>query len=36
MNTIEEFNDKLAESLIKYDLSIYFNTIHSKFYKNAT
>ena len=35
MNTINEFNNKLADSLIKYDLSIYFNTIHSKFYKNV-
>lgn len=35
MNTIEEFNTNLANKLIKYDLNVYFNTIHSKFYKNV-
>ena len=35
MNTIEEFNTNLANKLIKYDLNVYFNTIHSKYYKNV-
>ena len=34
-NNITEFNTNLSNKLIKYDLSIYFNTIHSKFYKNV-
>lgn len=35
MNTIEEFNTNLANKLIKYDLNVYFYTIHSEFYKNV-
>ena len=33
-NTIDEFNTYLSKSLIKYDLNVYFNYIHSKFYNN--
>lgn len=35
MITIEEFNTNLATKLIKYDLNVYFNTVHSKFYNNV-
>lgn len=35
MNTIEEFNTNLANKLIKYDLNVYFNTVHYKYYSNV-
>jgi hypothetical protein len=35
MDNIQEFNTNLAEKLIKYDLNVYFNTVHSKYYKNV-
>ena len=34
MNTIQEFNNNLANNLTKYELNEYFNDIHSKFYNN--
>jgi len=34
MNTIQEFNNNLANTLTKCELNEYFNDIHSKFYNN--
>ena len=34
MNTIQEFNNNLVNTLTKCELNEYFNDIHSKFYNN--
>ena len=34
-SNISEFNTHLSDRLIKYDINVYFNTIHSKFSNNV-